>query len=96
MVVARVILMSAMLTVGIIEVAKTPAQRAVEATPAALPVTAPTAGSACTGATWPYLPESCLRPGTAPRDGEPRRPVRVIEEQRPAAPVRVPGRVSVG
>lgn len=109
MIVARVILMSAMLTAGIVEMTKTtaahlaedarravPAEVSVEAPagmPRVLPVsTAPAAERACAEAAWPYRPETCSRPeGAAPR-----RPVRMIEEQRPASPVRMPGRVSVG
>ncbi|MGX7708304.1 hypothetical protein [Methylobacterium sp. Gmos1] len=109
MIVARVILMSAMLTAGIVEMTKTtaahltedargtaPVDMAVEAPaamPRALPVsTAPAAERACAEAAWPYRPETCSRPEGAP----PRRPVRMIEEQRPASPARMPGRVSVG
>lgn len=103
MIVARMILVSAMLTVGIVETTKTtpphlagevPAatvDRAV-VSPAPVAVPVPTA-PACAGAAWPYLPESCLQAGPS---AAPRRPVRVIEEQRPAAPARIPGRVSVG
>ncbi|KMO17857.1 hypothetical protein [Methylobacterium platani] len=98
MIVARMILVSAMLTVGIVETTRTAVPRLAGEAPAAAPaaVPAPVApGPACAAAVWPYLPEPCLRPG-APGEAEPRRPVRVIEEQRPAAPVRIPGRVSVG
>ncbi|SFU88410.1 hypothetical protein SAMN02799631_02895 [Methylobacterium sp. 174MFSha1.1] len=113
MIVARVILMSAMLTAGVVEMTKTtaahlagdareavPAEMSVEApagTPRALPVsTAPAAGRACTEAAWPFRPDTCLQPEGAPQGAAPRRPVRMIEELRPALPVRMPGRVSVG
>ena len=112
MIVARVILMSAMLTAGIVEGTKTTvtplAGQAREAAPVEAPVSAPPtspldaspatpvstapADPACTQAAWPYRPGSCLQPEGA----EPRRPVRMIEERRPAAPIRVLGRVSVG
>ncbi|WP_133123570.1 hypothetical protein [Methylobacterium frigidaeris] len=119
MVVARVILMSAMLTVGIVEMTKTTPPRmaadtlaeetladvARKAAPVAAPAeavrvapvsTAPASDRACTEVVWPYRPESCLRPESASQEAGPRRPVRVIQEQRPATPVRMPGRVSVG
>lgn len=112
MVVARVILMSAMLTAGIVEVTKTSvphlAEEALKAAPVESPVTAPSdlplarpvstapADPACTQAAWPYRPGSCLQPEGAASDAVPRRPVRMIEERRPAAPARMPGRVSVG
>ena len=105
MIVARVILMSAMLTAGIVEVTKTTASplagEARRAAPVEAPVGAPSdatpvstapADSACTQAAWPYRPGSCLQTEGA----EPRRPVRMIEERRPAAPAQMPGRVSVG
>ncbi|TNC12031.1 hypothetical protein FF100_17475 [Methylobacterium terricola] len=106
MIVARMILVSAMLTVGIVETTRTVVPRLAEEAPATLsgrapvdpapvvPVpSAPAAGPVCAGATWPYLPESCLQPASP---AEPRRPVRVIERQRSPAPARIPGRVSVG
>ncbi len=112
MIVARVVLMSAMLTAGLVEATRTtaplPAGEARREIPAEVPVLAPSesplvvspatpasaapADPACTQAAWPYRPGSCLQPEGA----EPRRPVRMIEERRPAAPVRMPGRVSVG
>ncbi|AWN49063.1 hypothetical protein DK419_24105 [Methylobacterium terrae] len=96
MIVARVILVSAMLTTGIVEMTKTVTPRLAEQVPASAPVpAAPAVDPACGGAAWPYLPESCLRAGSR-HEAAPRRPVRVIEEQRPAAPVRLPGRSSVG
>ncbi|MGF3027446.1 hypothetical protein ACQVP2_32145 [Methylobacterium aquaticum] len=128
MVVARVILMSAMLTAGIVEVTRTTvphlAEEASKAAPVDVPVAdAPLAPSvsapsvsapsvsappvspavsaapvdpACTQAAWPYRPDFCLRPEGGSSGAAPRRPVRMIEERRPAAPVRMPGRVSVG
>ncbi|KMO41260.1 hypothetical protein VQ03_13110 [Methylobacterium tarhaniae] len=105
MVVARVLLVSAMMTVGIVEMTTKAEPRLAEGVgreaPLAVPASmAPPADPACTEAAWPYLPDACLRPDDAPRETAPRRPVRVIEERRPAAPVRipgqVPGRVSVG
>lgn len=91
MIVARVILVSAMLTTGIVEMTKTATPRLAEKVPASAPVSVP----ACDGAAWPYLPESCL-PAVSPHEAGPRRPVRMIEERRPAAPARLPGRISVG
>ena len=69
MMVARVILMSAMLTVGIVEATKPSAPHVVagKAPAAAVPVS-PAADSTCTGVAWPYLPEACLRPGSAASD----------------------------
>lgn len=118
MVVARVILMSAMLSAGIVEVTRTTvphlAEEASKAAPVDVPVAdAPLAPSvsappvspavsaapvdpACTQAAWPYRPDFCLRPEGGSSGAAPRRPVRMIEERRPAAPVRMPGRVSVG
>ncbi|SEO84070.1 hypothetical protein SAMN04487843_104157 [Methylobacterium sp. ap11] len=97
MIVARMILVSALLTAGIVETTKTAMPRPVEAVPAAVPVsTVPAVDPACAGAAWPYVPGACLSSETPARDGAPRRPVRVIEEQRPAAPARRPNRVSVG
>lgn len=100
MIVARMILVSAMLTVGFVETTRNAVPRLAEEAPASVsgrapvgPPAAPAAGPACSGATWPYLPESCLQPAGP---DEPRRPVRVIEERRPSAPARIPGRVSVG
>ncbi|MFH6786118.1 MULTISPECIES: hypothetical protein [Methylobacterium] len=106
MIVARLILVSAMLTAGVVEATRNTVPHLAEEAPAAVsgrapadsapasPAAAvPAAGPACAAATWPYLPEGCLQPGSS---AEPRRPVRVIEEQRPPAPARIPGRVSVG
>ncbi|BCM84506.1 hypothetical protein NS228_02615 [Methylobacterium indicum] len=96
MIVARMILVSAMLTACIVETTKTAMPRPAEGGPAAAPAsTVPAVDPACAGAAWPYLPGACLR-SDGPADGAARRPVRVIEERRPAAPVRLPGRVSVG
>ncbi|KMO40218.1 hypothetical protein [Methylobacterium aquaticum] len=114
MVVARVILMSAMLTAGIVEVTRMTvphlAEEALKAAPvdapvvdaplvvpvSAAPVSAAPVDPACTQAAWPYRPDFCLRPEGGSSGAAPRRPVRMIEERRPAAPVRMPGRVSVG
>lgn len=109
MIVARVILMSAMLTAGIVEMTKTTAPHLAAEAPKTAPVeapleispvvpvsTAPVVERACTETAWPYRPGTCLRPENDPQGPEPRRPVRMIEEQRPAPSVPMPGRVSFG
>ncbi|UHC14799.1 hypothetical protein LRS73_19965 [Methylobacterium currus] len=128
MVAARVILISAMLTAGIVEMTKTTALHLASEAPKSAPMPAPMPASksapmpasksapveappemsatvpastapaarACTETAWPYRPGACLRPENAPQGPEPRRPVRMIEEQRPAPPIRMPGRVSFG
>ncbi|GJD52249.1 hypothetical protein OPKNFCMD_5012 [Methylobacterium crusticola] len=84
--VARMMLVSAMLTVGIVEVVKPGAPVAAGPAPVALeapaiapmalkaPAAAPAGAAACGEAAWPYRPIACV-----PGDGAGRRPVRLIE-----------------